>query len=392
MAAPFSSSLTAASSTPNKQEQKDIPSIVSSSIPAIAKISTTHTVLGPRNCHVGPNVSQELFDSSNEEPPSDLHELPKIQEIQASGTGFIIQADHDSAYIVTNYHVIANANNISIVLNDEIELEGNLLASDAKTDLAVLKVSTRHLPANRQKMTPLEWGDSGSVKVGDFVLAIGNSFGMGLNVSHGIVSNLSRRLDSQTNGAIKTQFIQHSAPIHQGNSGGPLLNLEGKVVAINTVIISPNGGNVGIGLGIPCSVAKERIKQLIEFGRVRYGWLGIKTQCITGDECADLNLDKRRNYRIVSSVTPSGPGAKAQIQPGDILLSLNGTEVTEKTNLTQLISEMPVGEIVKIRLYRPGEHNQGQYLDIEATLEEFTGNHPTLPHVVQSPKTHVLNT
>lgn len=210
-------------------------------------------------------------------------------------------------------------------------------------------------------------------------------------MSHGIISNLSRRLNTpQTNRSYIPDYIQHSAPIHAGNSGGPLLNSLGKVIGINTVIISSNGDPMGISLSIPASVASTRIKQLIEFGRIRSGWLGIKTQHISGD--ALLNLDRMKDYKIVGSVTPFGPGAKAKIMPGDVILEFDGKEITGNTNLSQLICETPVGRNVNIKLYRPNQNSNGQILTVTATLEELEENPSPNPPFEQPTKINLINT
>jgi len=341
---------------------------------AIANISTTKVIAFSKESPFGPQFSSHHISFDDEELPSGLHEpLDDPYESQSFGTGFIIQSTHDTAYIVTNYHVIAAADKISISLNDRTELDAMILGVDPHADLAILKVSTSHLPIEQRKLPTLEWADSHRIRVGDFVLAIGNSFGFGSTVSHGIISNLSRRLRTpQANRSYTTRYIQHSAPIHAGNSGGPLLNCLGQVIGVNTVIISPNGENVGIGLSIPSATASARIKQLIEFGRIRAGWLGIKTQLISGDTLVNFNLDKTRNYRIVGSVTPFGPGAKANIEPGDLILEFDGKEITESTNLSQLICEAPIGRAMTIKVYR-----DGRILTITAIPEELEEN---LPH------------
>jgi len=346
---------------------------------AVANISTTQLIKTRQNCACPKyDLSQNYNFDELEELPSDLSEpIEKSQKVESSGSGFVIKSDQYSALIVTNYHVISDGGNISVFLSDQTELPATIHGIDDQADLAVLTVKTNHLPKDRQKLTTLEWADSENIKIGDFVLAIGNSYGMNNSTSHGIISSISRSISKPHSQRDYTlNFIQHSAPIHKGNSGGPLLNMEGKVIGINTAIFSSSGENIGIGFSIPSKIARDRIQQLIEFGRIRVGWLGLKTQNLSGEDFQGSGLDKGKNYKIVSSVSPYGPGAKAMIKPGDVILEFNGQEVTDKTSLTQVINDTPVGKAIKVKLWR-----SGQFLTVEAVLEELQSTPPSLPSI-----------
>lgn len=298
------------------------------------------------------------------------------RKVQSLGSGFIIQSDETSAKIVTNYHVIADAKKVTIFLHDNTELEATVLAFDERTDLALLKVNTENLPAAKRKLPVLEWGDSNAAKVGDWILAIGNPFGLGSTVTSGIISNRARDIMLGKSGRNRNDyvddFMQHDAAINMGNSGGPLISLDGKVVGINTAIFSPSGGNIGIGFAIPAAVAQDTINQLIQFGRTKRGWLGVRIQPVTPDIAESLGLPGGDNGKksirgaIVGSVTPEGPAAKAKIEPEDIILEFDGKEVNEKQRLSRVVGETSVGKTVKVKIWRKGKE-----MMVDVVLGEF---------------------
>ncbi len=344
-------------------------SIAEKASPAVVNVSTTQIVEGGRGGKEGfpqfapgspfEDFFREFFD-----------QMERPRKVQALGSGFIVLSDETSAVIVTNYHVISDAKKISVFLNDNTELDATLMAYDERTDLALLKVKVDTLPADKRKLPTLEWGNSHVVKVGDWILAIGNPFGLGGTVTSGIVSNRARDIMLSRGGRNRVNdyvddFMQHSAAINMGNSGGPLLNLEGKVVGINTAIFSPSGGNIGIGFAIPAAVAEDTVNQLLKFGRTKRGWLGVRIQVVTDDIAESLGLGKAKGA-IVGSVTPDGPAAKAKIEPEDIILEFDGKEVNEKQRLSRLVGETPVGKSVKVKIWRKGKE-----MSFDVVLGEF---------------------
>ena len=256
----------------------------------------------------------------------------------AAGSGFIIDK---TGYIVTNNHVIANSSSITVILHDGTSLQAKLIGSDKKTDLAILKVETD------LELKPVNWGDSDKAKVGNWALAIGNPFGLATTVTLGIVSAKARDI----NAGPFDDFIQTDAPINRGNSGGPLFNLDGEVIGVNTAIYSPSGGSVGIGFAIPSSLAEGVINQLIQYGKTVRGWLGVRIQTVTPDLAESLGLD-RAYGALVASTIPDSPAEKAGIKAGDIILEFNGGEVTEMRKLPRLVAEAQVSKNSKIVVWR----------------------------------------
>ena len=268
------------------------------------------------------------------------------------GSGFLINAD---GHVVTNYHVIEGADQITVILQDDTNLQAELIGWDDKTDLAVLKVeSDDPLPF-------ASWGDSDGMRVGDWVLAIGNPFGLGGTVTTGIISARARDI----NAGPYDDFIQTDASINRGNSGGPMFNLDGEVIGVNTAIFSPSGGSVGIGFAIPSSLARSVIDQLVEFGRTRRGWLGVRIQTVSDEIAESLGLDDPRGA-LVASVTPGGPAEAAGIQPGDVIISFDDRSVEEMRELPRLVADSAVNKVVSVRLWRRGEQ-----LEVDVTLGEL---------------------
>ena len=256
----------------------------------------------------------------------------------AAGSGFIIDKE---GLIVTNNHVIANSSSITVILHDGTSLQAKLIGADKKTDLAILKVETDI------DLKPVEWGNSDEAKVGNWALAIGNPFGLATTVTLGIVSAKARDI----NAGPFDDFIQTDAPINRGNSGGPLFNLNGKVIGVNTAIYSPSGGSVGIGFAIPSSLAEGIINQLVAYGKTVRGWLGVRIQTVTPDLAQSLGLD-RPYGALVATILEDSPAEKAGIKAGDIILEFNGKEVTEMRKLPRLVAEAAVNKNSKIVLWR----------------------------------------
>ena len=259
----------------------------------------------------------------------------------AAASGFIVDP---SGYIATNHHVIAGAEEIAVTLASGERLEAALVGTDPKTDLALLKVDAEApLPA-------LRWGDSDAVRVGDWSLAIGNPFGLGGTVTAGIVSGRARDLDAGP----FDDFLQTDAPINPGNSGGPLFDLDGAVIGINTAIVSPSGGNVGIGFAIPSALAEPVIAQLREHGHAVRGWLGVSVQPLTEDLAAGLGLTDA-DGALVAAAMPGSPAAAAGIAAGDAIVAYDGREVDNPRRLARLVSETRAGETVTVAALRDGE-------------------------------------
>lgn len=349
---------------PNFDISKGFSAVAEIALPAVVNVATTQ-VIDPKD----KSTDQRFAPGSPfEEFFKDFFDqMERPRKVQSLGSGFIIRVTKQTAYIVTNYHVIADAKKISIFLNDKTELEATVHAYDDRTDLAVLKVNTESLPENKRNLAALEWGESDTAKVGEWVLAIGNPFGLGSTVTAGIISTKGRELAIPTKNQVSDyvdDFIQHSAQINMGNSGGCLLNMEGKVIGINTAIFSLSGGNVGIGFAIPSGVAKKTIDQLIEFGRTKRGWLGVRIQHLTDDMAESLGLKVKG--AIVGSVTPDGPAQKAGILSGDVILEFDGKQISENNRLSRFVGETPIGKVCKVKVWR-----KGQEVTTEVTVGEF---------------------
>lgn len=259
------------------------------------------------------------------------------------GSGFVIDAA--KGLVVTNNHVVKDADEIKVILNDDTTLDAKLVGTDDKTDLAVLKVD-----AGKHKLTAVAFGDSDAMRVGDWVLAIGNPFGLGGTVTAGIISARQRDIHSGP----YDDFIQTDASINRGNSGGPMFNLRGDVIGINTAIFSPSGGSVGIGFAIPSNLAKPVVDQIVHYGRTKRGWLGIKIQTVTQEIADSMNL-KSTGGALVASITPDGPADHAKLMQGDVITEFNGKTLTSMRGLPRMVAETPVGETVPVKIIRNGE-------------------------------------
>ncbi|WP_010300719.1 Do family serine endopeptidase [Candidatus Odyssella thessalonicensis] len=349
---------------------KGFSGVAEKTIPSVVNVSTTQIIEGRER-----NLPQLPPGSPFEDLFRDFFEqMDKPKRVQSLGSGFIVKVhskgDDPYAYVVTNFHVVSEAKKITIVLHEGSELEAVVQAVDERTDLAMLKVKLGTLAPEKRNLKPVEWGDSNRVNVGDWCVAIGNPFGLGSTVTSGIISNRSRNIGVRGNAKSRLSeyvddFMQHDASINMGNSGGPLFDLEGKIIGVNTAIFSPSGGNVGIGFAIPSNLVKETVDQLIEFGRTRRGWLGVRIQSVTDEMAESLGFGKARGA-IVGAVTPKGPAAVAGIEAGDIILEFDGKEINEKTRLSRVVGETEVGKKVKVKLWRKGKE-----VIVEVALGEF---------------------
>ncbi len=279
---------------------------------------------------------------------------PRAQRM-ALGSGFIIDP---SGLVVTNNHVVgdAQANKVTVIFQDDSKHVAKILGRDPKTDIALLKIDTN------KPLPYVTFGDSGVEQVGDWVVAVGNPFGLGGTVSAGIVSARGRDIHSGP----YDDFLQIDAPINRGNSGGPTFNLKGEVIGINTAIYSPNGGSVGIGFAIPSNLAKPVIEQLREHGKVSRGWLGVQIQEVSPAIAKNLGLPTDHGA-LVADVSKGGPAEKSGIQQGDVIVSFGGQEITKLRDLTRVVAETPVGRTAKVKLWRKGH---------ETTLEAVIAEQP----------------
>lgn len=313
-------------------------------LPAVVNISTTQTVkreggATPQMPKLPPgspfeDFFKEFFDRQQR------RDSPQ-RKATSLGSGFILSAD---GLIVTNNHVIEGADEISVIMHDDSRLKAKVVGRDAKTDLALLRVkSSKPLPF-------VKFGNSDKSRVGDWVVAIGNPFGLGGTVTAGIISARARNI----NAGPYDDFIQTDASINRGNSGGPMFNLQGEVIGINTAIFSPSGGSVGIGFSIPANLAKPVIDQLKEFGRARRGWLGVRIQTVTEELADSLGLAKAQGA-LVANVTEGGPAQKSKINVGDVILSFDGKPIVEMRNLPRIVAETSVGKAVRVEVWRAGK-------------------------------------
>ncbi|MEL6808527.1 MAG: Do family serine endopeptidase [Pseudomonadota bacterium] len=283
----------------------------------------------------------------------------------ALGSGFVISED---GFIVTNNHVIEGADEILIEFFNGDELEAELIGTDPNTDIALLKVEADGpLPF-------VPFGDSNSARVGDWVVAMGNPLGQGFSVSAGIVSARNRALSGTYD-----DYIQTDAAINRGNSGGPLFNMDGEVIGVNTAILSPNGGSIGIGFSMASNVVTRVVDQLQEFGETRRGWLGVRIQDVTEDIAEAIGLEPVAGALVTS--VPEGPAMDAGMQDGDVILNFAGVDVEDTRGLVRQVGNSPVGETVRVVVYRDGET-----VTLRVTLGRREEAEGAVPAAVEAPE------
>ena len=323
-------------------------------LPGVVNISSSQTVQargegrGPEMPQFPPGSPFEQFfkdfmerQRPNGAPNGPPGRTPPQRRAQSLGSGFIIDS---SGIVITNNHVIDGADEISVVLQDNTTLKATVIGRDERTDIAVLKVETdKPLPA-------VQFGDSDKARVGDWVVAIGNPFGLGGSVTAGIVSARGRNIDQGP----YDNFIQTDAAINKGNSGGPLFNMDGEVIGINTAIYSPTGGSVGIGFSIPSNMAKNVVAQLRDFGKARRGWLGVRIQQVSPDIAESVGLREPAGA-MVAGVNDDGPADKGKIKSGDIILKFNNQTVKEMRNLPLIVAQTDIGKEVPVTVWRDGK-------------------------------------
>ena len=301
-------------------------------MPSVVNISTTQTIKTKSN--------QFPFQFPPGSPFEDMFkEFERPQERKASslGSGFVIKKN---GIVVTNNHVIANADDIVVIVNNK-EYEAKVLGADPYADVAVLQIESK------ETFTPVQFGDSDKARVGDWVVAIGNPFGLGGTVTSGIISARNRDINLTR----YDDFIQTDASINQGNSGGPLFNLDGQVIGINTAILSPSGTSSGIGFAIPANAASNIINQLIKFGETKRGWLGVRIQQVT-KEIAEVQQLKEPNGALIAGVSEGSPAEKSGIKPGDIILEFDGKKIKTMRNLPKIVANTEVGKNVNVKIWR----------------------------------------
>ena len=302
-------------------------------MPSVVNISTTQTVRSATNPFPFQFPPGSPFEDMFKE-----FQTPTERKASSLGSGFIIS---ENGTVVTNNHVIANAEDIIVKIKDK-EYKASVVGADPYADIAVLKIDTK------EKFTPVKFGDSDKARVGDWVVAIGNPFGLGGTVTSGIISARNRDINLTR----YDDFIQTDASINQGNSGGPLFNLDGDVVGINTAIIAPGqAGSIGIGFAIPANAASNVIDQLIKFGETRRGWLGVRIQQVT-KEIAEVENLKKPQGALVASVSDKSPADKAGIKPGDIILEFDEKKIDTMRTLPKVVANTAVGKSVQLKIWR----------------------------------------
>ncbi len=339
--------------------------LVKEARPSVVNISTVKVIKGggerePLTPFGPQDPFRDFFDRFFKD------QMPREFKQQSLGTGFIIDKD---GFILTNNHVVEKTDEIKVRLSDDTEYIAQIIGRDPKTDLALIKIE----PDN--SLHPLPMGDSDKLEVGEWVIAIGNPFGLGNTVTAGIVSAKYRQIGMGT----YENFIQTDASINPGNSGGPLLNIRGEVIGINTAIFSRTGGSVGIGFAIPVNMAKELLPQLKK-GKVVRGWLGVMIQTITPELKDKLDL-KDEKGALVADVTSGGPADKAGIKRGDVIVTFDGKEIKEMKDLPYIVGSTPVGKEVTVEVIRKGRIER-----IEVKIGELEGEKEAQVEVAEGPK------
>lgn len=320
--------------------------IIEPLMPAVVNISTSQKIAAQQNLPMfdfdglpdNPQTRQfkqlfKQFGAQGGQQPA--------REVTSLGSGFVIAAD---GYVVTNNHVVGNADKITVIFHDDTRMPATIVGRDPKTDLALLKIKTD------KKLAYVNFGDSTAARVGDWVIAVGNPYGLGGSVSAGIVSARGRNI----NAGPFDDFIQTDAAINRGNSGGPLFNTKGEVIGINSAIYSPTGGSVGIGFAVPSAMAKPVIDQLKQFGTIHRGWLGVKIQPVTEEIANSLGLDKPHGA-LVLDINKDSPAIAAGLQPGDVITAFDGKPIDEMRALPRAVADTKSGKKVELTVWRKGK-------------------------------------
>jgi serine protease Do len=324
-------------------------------IDAVVNISTSQTVeaKGGEGRGVMPQLPpgspfEEFFDDffKNRKGPGggpkggDRGGDLQPRKTNSLGSGFIVDT---AGIVVTNNHVIADADEINVILNDGTKIKAELVGVDKRTDLAVLKFHPT------KPLVAVKFGDSDKLRLGEWVIAIGNPFSLGGTVTAGIVSARNRDINSGP----YDSYIQTDAAINRGNSGGPLFNLDGEVIGVNTLIISPSGGSIGIGFAVPSKTVTGVVDQLRQFGELRRGWLGVRIQQVTDEIAESLNIKPARGA-LIAGIDDKGPAKPAGIEPGDVVVKFDGKDIKEPKDLSRIVADTPVGKEVEVIVIRKG--------------------------------------
>jgi serine protease Do len=342
--------LPAATSSAQARGPENIADVAEKVIDAVVNIATSQNVEGRGNAipQLPPGSPfEEFFDEffknrrGGQKGDNNQGGDHATRRVNSLGSGFVIDP---TGLVVTNNHVISEADEISVILNDGTRLKATLVGRDQKTDLALLRVKSD------KPLKSVKFGDSDKLRLGEWVVAIGNPFSLGGTVTAGIVSARNRDINSGP----YDNYIQTDAAINRGNSGGPLFNLDGEVVGINTAIISPSGGSIGIGFSVPSKTAMPVIDQLRQFGETRRGWLGVKIQQVTDEIAETLNLKPVRGA-LVAGIDDRGPAKPAGIEAGDVIIKFDGKDIKEMRDLPRVVADTPVGKDVEVVVVRKGQ-------------------------------------
>ncbi|HVG51444.1 MAG TPA: Do family serine endopeptidase, partial [Xanthobacteraceae bacterium] len=343
-------SLLVAPTTLQARGPDNIADVAERVIGAVVNISTSQKVEargGPSQLPPGSPFEEffeEFFKNRRGGQGGEQNQNRAPRRVSSLGSGFIIDP---SGIVVTNNHVIADADEITVILNDGTRLKAEIVGRDTKIDLAVLRVKSD------KPLTAVKFGDSEKLRLGEWVIAIGNPFSLGGTVTAGIVSARNRDIQSGP----YDNYIQTDASINRGNSGGPLFNLDGEVIGVNTAIISPSGGSIGIGFAVPSKTAVAVIDQLRQFGETRRGWLGVRIQQVTDDIAESLNVKPTRGA-LVAGIDEKGPAKPAGIESGDVIVKFDGKDIKEMRDLPRVVADTAVGKDVEVIVIRKGKEER----------------------------------
>lgn len=326
--------------TGDKAAFSDIVKVIS---PLVVNISTTKTVVKKDSSHFFDGPFRDFFEPFN---------IPKKWKEQSLGSGVLVSSE---GYIITNSHVVEKSDEIKVTLLDKQNYKGEIVGTDPKTDIAIIKISAKSLPS-------IKWGDSDNLQVGEFVLAFGNPYSLGHTVTMGIVSAIGR---ANVGIADYEDFIQTDAAINPGNSGGPLVNVKGELVGINTAIFSRTGGYQGIGFAVPSNMAKSVMTQLIKEGKVTRGWLGVTIQNLTSELAGEFELDKSTGA-LVTDIFEGSPAEKAKLRRGDVILEVNDKEIKNVETLRNIVAQSGVDSKITLKILRDGKE-----LHVDVRVAEY---------------------